>query len=342
MESRRFLVVGMQRSGTTVTQAQLIDHPEVAIARQEIAATCFWTSVLSQTSRGETCADRSRSVREVLDHLAGHRPGVAATGLKTALPSAGHAARLAGCLRTHAPDLALIVVRRNDLVAQFGSLRRAQATGTWHSSDRQPSQHDLRVAFTRDELAAYVQDCVDCDRLLESIGTGRPVLALDYERDVATGGDRQQIAAFLGIDARRGTPARLRKVSPDANAYIDDYASHRAALPELLAAAQATPAPAPVEDPTESRVFLLHRAGLRLAQGNAAAAVDDATAALHAPAEWQIDGHGWACDLLAEALFRLDSPARARALLATLAELPTADGAVVLLQERIAARLIGR
>lgn len=132
--SRPFLIVGMQRSGTSVTLARLASHPQVVVPEEEIAAAFFATAILDRSPRGETRAQRTHSFAEVFAHVAGGHAGAHATGLKTALPSREHAARLAGCLATHAPALDLIVVRRNDLVASSvrccGRSRRACGTAT--------------------------------------------------------------------------------------------------------------------------------------------------------------------------------------------------------------------
>lgn len=310
---RRFLVIGMQRSGTTVTRSLLASHPDIALGPEEIHLALFQRTVHATTDRGETPQHRTATLRSVFDALAGRRAEHAFVGLKTALTDAAATARLVACLAAHAHDVDLVVVRRHDLLAQLASLRRAQATGIWHDRDGRGSGSAVKVSITPDELAAYVEECVACARLLATCAAGRRVLEIDYDIDIAGGRLRAALQGFFGIefaaaDRPDGADRALRKVSPPLADYLVDADRLAALVPGLRAAALAKPLRAPPATDVESRLFLLYRAQwlLRRGAGRKAAreAVHDALEAIDAPPDWGVTSQQWAADTLTEALAR--------------------------------------
>jgi LPS sulfotransferase NodH len=319
---RRFLVVGMQRSGTTVTRSLLASHPDIALGPEEIHLAFFQRTVVAATDRGETPQHRSATLRGVFDALAGRRADHAFVGLKTALTDAAATARLVACLAAHAHDVDLVVVRRHDLLAQLASLRRAQATGIWHDHGGGGRGAEVKVTITPAELAAYVADCVACERLLATLAAGRRVLHIDYEADIVGGQLVPVLQSFFGIALAAADRAdrALRKVSPPLADYLVDAERLAALVPGLRAAALATPLPAPEATDVESRLFLLYRAQwlLRRSAGREAArdaardAVHDALAAIDAPPDWGVTSQQWAADTLADALPRAGDAALVR------------------------------
>lgn len=302
-EVRRILVVGMQRSGTTVTLGCLAGHPETDVLKEEIHASFFGAAVGTRNDRGESRADRTRSFLQVFDHVAGRRPGSSVVGFKTALPDAEYAARLVACLQTHGPGIDLIVTRRRDLVAQLGSLRRAEKSNAWHSRvGVSMSAHKTRVRISSAELAGYVAGCVASHALLDALKAGRRTLELEYERDIVGGTAWSRLFEFLGIDDRPPDWLRLRKHSPAPDSYIENYAGLSAELPGLMEDALRRAPPAPIEDARDSRVFLLHRAQFHQASGRRDAALEDALAALASPSEWGVETREWACATIRSSL----------------------------------------
>lgn len=322
---RRFLVIGMQRSGTTVTRSLLASHPDIALGPEEIHLAFFQRTVQTTTNRGETPQHRSATLRSVVDALAGRRANHAFVGLKTALTDAAATARLVACLAAHAHDVDLVVVRRHDLLAQLASLRRAQATGIWHDRGGGGRGAEVKVTITPAELAAYVTDCVACERLLATLAAGRRVLHIDYEADIVGGQIASVLQSFFGIalataDRADRADRALRKVSPPLADYVVDAERLAALVPGLRAAALAKPLPAPEATDVESRLFLLYRAQwlLRRGTGRDAArdaardAVGDALAAIDAPPDWGVTSQQWAADTLADALPRAGDAALVR------------------------------
>ncbi len=329
----------MQRSGTSVTLDCLAGHPQVAVCPEEIHTALFATALPRGTNE-PPASDRTQDLLAIFDHLAGRREDRAVVGLKTALPTVEHTARLVGCLRTHLPELDLIVVRRGDLVAQFGSLRRARSIGKWHRQSGEPRPDaSTMVHFTAEELDDYVRRTVRCHRLLQVAARGRRVLELDYEQDIVTGRAWPRLFAFLAIDDLAPDWLTLRKSSPEPASFIADYADHAARLPGLLAASEAEPAPTVTFATAESRLFLLHRAQLRRRAGDDVAAITDAVAALAAPPDWGVEDRSWACTTIRDALFRLGDPARALAVRDSLLRDHPTDAEVLALAAQIDAHL---
>lgn len=147
------------------------------------------------------------------------------------------------------------------------------------------------------------------------------------------------VCDFLGVDASQGGRASLRKLSPAANDFIEGYAELAARLPELVDSASRAPAPVAVLDATESRVFLLHRARMRLLRADFRAALEDALAALEAPPDWGVETCDWACATIADLLDRLGDRDLAGSVARTLELRFGAEPAARQLASRIRARL---
>lgn len=324
-EPTRFVIVGMQRSGTTVTHDYLQGHPEVGTPAEEVHAAFF--------AAGDASGSR---FLDVFDHVAGRQSEHRAVGLKTALPSAAHAVRIADRLR-QLPAVRVVLVERADLVAQLGSLRRAQSVGTWHRDRQTHSDRSaMRIRIGADEFAHYVADVEQSLAPLRALDGGR-LLRLGYERDIASSQFGAELSAFLGITPRGAEVVRLAKIAPAAADYIEDHAALRRLQDELLGAPCGTPTVAPAA--AESRQFLVHQAQMLLARGDAGSAARSALAAFGAPPDWGVETSAWAAAVLGDALFALGDLAAARTVAETLRCEHAADDDAARLAQRIQAEI---
>ncbi|MFM1870971.1 MAG: Stf0 sulfotransferase [Planctomycetota bacterium] len=285
----RFLVVGLQRSGTTLVLDYLCGHGQTAVAEDEIHTALF---APGEAAEGEFLG--------VFDQIAGRTPAALAVGMKTAIPTAAHGARLAETLGNQGRSLDLIVVERNDLVAQYGSLRAADETGVWHSQAPRRDRPRSAVRFDETELAAYITDCRAAMAPIHKLASGRRTLHLNYENDLAPGGWTARLCSFLGIDPAFGRAPALRKVAPPPDDYIVDYSAHRATFAKCLT--QPEPAPATAA-PSPSRRWLLRYAEWLRDAGNLAAALAAALDSLDAPPDWGVDTNEWAGMLIGDLLY---------------------------------------
>lgn len=334
--TRRFLVVGMQRSGTTVTWSQMRQHPDIAMFGNELHASFFSTTILDRALDGETRDQRTTSLQAMVELLARPAATTRAVGLKTALPSAEYTARLVGCLLTHGSDFDIIAVRRRDLVAQLGSIRRAVASGQWHRQAKNHTTSTARVCIGDRELVDYVQDCIDSQRLLEQLAKQRRVTFLDYDDDIVTGQDWGRICDFLELPAGSRPTPQLAKVAPPASEYIEDYDRLQRIMATTIQARVEGTAPAPLFDATPSRLFRLHRATSAFAAGDDASVLRDALTSMHGRPEWGVTTNEWACQLIRDALFRRQDPALTDAVTARLQRERADDEHVQALLRRIA------
>ncbi|MCR9247116.1 MAG: Stf0 family sulfotransferase [bacterium] len=302
-----------------MTQSYLAGHPDVALASGEVPDTVFWTAVDGVNGRGETRAGRTESLAAVFDDFAGREVASLAVGNKIALPGLAAARRIVGCLRTHGFGVRLVVVRRRDLVAQLGSLRRAQQTGVWHRAgggaggpgagggdEANASEHRV-VTISDAELESYVRETVASHRLMASVVPAADLLELDYEDDVATGRLWPRVCDFLGLPVVEPEWVRMRKVSPPAGRYIVDYDRHAGRLAELERAAASSSLPAPELWPEETRSFLMRRARMRRTK-DPHGALADALDAIAAPAEFAIPTAEGPCGLARAVLEEIGDP----------------------------------
>jgi hypothetical protein len=323
--SRRFLIVGMQRSGTTVTHARLAAHAQVALHPQEIHCSLLDCSVREHSVRGGEQEQRTKDLLEILDSLASPTDLTLAHGLKTALPDSFAAARFVGCLSTHAPGVAVIAVHRRDLVAQFASLLRAQASGQWHRATGEAAASELQpLEIDRERLRAYVESCVRTKRLLHAIAD-RPILHLDYEDDVVTKRDWGKVTAFLGIEEQAPLVERLQKTSPDPRRYVVDYEGLREVAQVRERECLLEPCPEPILSEEDSRTFLLHHAAILSRRSEYQAASAMVFRAMSAPPTWGIQDHRWASGIMQELVNRAGNAQFSRSVLERLRHVPSSD-----------------
>jgi hypothetical protein len=277
----RFLIVGVQRSGTTVTHTTLSGHPNVAMPHDEVRSDPFFTRGRSVFTWGkESFVERCIHYERLFDFLA-HAPdvvNVAARGFKVAVSDSQSAIDIANCVRDYLPDVRIVLVTRGDLVAQFGSLKRAEASGEWHLWEGAKARHGgPKVSIDAEHFAQYVREVRIANAQLRALGNTHALLELHYERDIAPGIDAANLFRFLGLSQVPVTWTVVGKVAPPPRDYIDDYDA-------LVALEQRLPEPTAAELELAARerrdadalretaTFLGHRAWHRVARGM----VDDA------------------------------------------------------------------
>ncbi len=293
--STRFVIAGMQRSGTTVTQRIVQGHPEVAMAWAEIAIEPFFGAGYSAWTFGnEAYAEREAAMPRMFDAIAGMHADerTKARGFKVAVNNAREATQLAHALDEYLPDVRLVLTRREDVVAQFGSIVRARETGEWHSwSER--GEAGPRVELDPEELDAYDRECREIDAILRTVGDATRLFEVCYERDILGGTDPGALFDFLGVARVDVSWRTTQKTAPDPADYIEDYS----ALRRRVARSQPH---------DEASV----RDGLRRARIEAADLEHDYVLVRRAERFAVRGDSGTACDLAGLALQRPDAPVR--------------------------------
>lgn len=240
MPRRRFLIVGPQRSGTTVTMAAVAGHPDATTCGDELRVEPFFTRGSAAFTYGhESWAERSRSFGALFDALTlvEPRPTLRAHGMKVAVGTPELAMDLANCLRAHLEDLHVVLVRREDVVAQFASLHRAQATGVWHSW-QQADATQLSLTIPVEQFTAYATSSLRVLNQLRTLRHSHAFLEASYEHTVV-GRHWDELFRFLGLDECQPTWLAAKKVSPPPSDYVANYAELGAALQRIELPAEA-------------------------------------------------------------------------------------------------------
>lgn len=273
---RRFIIIGAQRSGTTVTHSCIKDHPQATCPSDEVMIDpLFARGISAFTGGGETYEERASAMSGLFDLLARALAPTAkkkAWGFKVAVSTEVQACDLCNALREFLPDVHVILVRRHQVIAQCGSLYLASQTGQWHAwaggTDKRGSP---TIEIPLDYFDDYVREARAIDQQLETLTQSHRTLHLDYEQDIVTGLGWPRMFHFLGLDAIPVTWLRMEKVAPPPEEFISNYAllqNRLLTLPKAsLQVALANAARRSLElTAAEHPNFLFHRATQRLTQ----------------------------------------------------------------------------
>jgi hypothetical protein len=248
---KRFVIVGMARSGTTVTLQALQGHPDVRTAMDEIRVDPFFTRGIGAfTVSGQNDWEREHGMGLLIDALS-LIPGaegdpklmgyggtkahpksdrVRANGLKVALGSALEARQLVDAMQENESlrEVALIRVHRDDLVAQYASLVRAMRSGVWHSFFKTPAsiEHpEGPFTIPADEFEVYCRDCVTVRAQLDRLKWTHPMLDVSYERDIEAKGIGAfgRVFEFLSLPAIEAVWIGSTKVAPPVAAFVTNW-----------------------------------------------------------------------------------------------------------------------
>lgn len=244
---KRYLIAGPARSGTTVTHLCLAGHPNVSALSDEVKVRPFFTEGISAFTHGNDKEEERRqgfvALFDALSML--HRPPqLLACGLKTAISCRDEAMELVRSLQTYFPELKIILTLRNDIVAQFGSLERAKATGKWHSWVKSDNGSAGRLQIDDQRLYAHAADYLQTVRELQRLKETHDVFEVFYEDDILPGDLRvySRLFDFLDLPQTEITWLKSKKVAPAPEQFIDDYRRHADAVLLLLRKFEADPA----------------------------------------------------------------------------------------------------
>lgn len=228
----RFVILGLQRSGTSVTQVALAGHPNVSMAPSEILGPFYQQGIGAFTGGKESFAIRKATYLPLFDAIAGvfANESSRAIGFKAAVGNHETAIELTHCLREYLPDVKVILVHRDDLVAQLASFKRASRTGVWHAWEGSAAKDTGKVRIDRNELRDYAVDCKRALAELRSIGETHDLFELNYERDIMPGTGYTRAFGFLQVEEIPVSWLRMKKLNPQPEEFIADYAKLRAFL----------------------------------------------------------------------------------------------------------------
>ncbi len=241
-----FLIVGLQRSGTSILHANVATHPRIECLTAELMVDPLFTrGVDILTNRP---CDTVRELDTGWKHLFRAACSLNATaetrlcGAKVAVDDLFSARRIVSSILRAWPELKVLHVDRRDKVAQFGSLRNALATGVFCSESG--SGEGRKTTLDPSEFRNYLAVAGEVNRELATLARTNPFLRCDYE-DLLAGRDAfmAKVYRFLGSEPIPFHDV-LKKLLPPPRDYILNY--------EALAAIQAEGEPEAVKAPAET------------------------------------------------------------------------------------------
>lgn len=228
-----YIIVGPQRSGTTVTHHCLRGHTQVSALQEELAFDPFFTDGLSAFTFGRpgTDAEQRTGRRHLFDALTapGRDADTQACGVKCAFGHGRQGKRFVEVIREEFPDCKIIHVVRNDQVAQFGSRLKARSTNVYHQTDDAHTETTDAPTLHLDphQFAEHMLAIHDLNDHLRRLVHSHDVLTIDYEADILRGDLRTNdtLFSFVNVEPEEATWLQHRKVSPSPETYISNYAA---------------------------------------------------------------------------------------------------------------------
>ncbi len=224
----RYLIIGCPRSGTTVMHMAMEGHPMVSTLTDEMETTPFFAMGLGTFTCGaESDEERQGGYRALFDAITSITASADQThrGAKVCARSPDEAAVLVESLRTYLPDMRIILTVRDDLVAQYGSLRKARRSNVWHSwNPGASSERDKKLKMNPWLFRRYALNALEVIRRVRALKESHQVLECSYER-LLTEPDAiyEETFGFLGLEPLPVDWLKARKVNPSPADYILNY-----------------------------------------------------------------------------------------------------------------------
>lgn len=234
----RYIIIGSARSGTTVMHLALMGHPNICALNDELKVAPFFTGGISTFTYGNDLdTEKQKGYSALFDALTMIRANSStiAHGMKTVCNSKKLAETIVDVLQKHLQDVKVIVVFREDLVAQYASAESARKTGIMHSWYKGFGNRTVSLMkVNRWRFIAYALSVLRMYGVLAKLKKTHDVLEVRYEDMLK---DAEQFYAnlfsFLELRAMEPTWLTSKKVMPPPEDYIDNYAAMRKQLERI-------------------------------------------------------------------------------------------------------------
>lgn len=207
---RRFLVMGLPRSGTTYLMTLLNAHPRIYCTGEQFNPFGI-VGINSEDNRHEAILERDRAPVAFLDALFARfsedHGKSTWVGCKFMI---GHNIRVLKALAER-PDIALIYVWRENRLAQAASLIKALETNRWAQTQRN-AHIRKKITVGPRKISQHWHELETQDHLFGSWleHLPNPRLVLEYREMFQAGFDRK-ICDFLEVDCTAGMKSPLVK-----------------------------------------------------------------------------------------------------------------------------------
>ncbi len=223
-----FVIVCDLRTGSTLLGSTLHRHPQIRCRGELLHPDDLPDNQLATDSRHKHSADHliRYALTDTTVHAIGFRAMISHPDT-TAQPQWAEAWDVLASW----PGLRVIVLHREDVLAQYASLCIAGRTRQFHPglADVVPAQeHRPTVHIDPDALAAWHRERMELYALRRGQLRDQPTLTLSYEALTADWSAQMLRAqAFLGVQPRALPPMKTKQERRALAAVIDNYASLR-------------------------------------------------------------------------------------------------------------------
>ena len=228
MEQTRYLIIGSARSGTTALHLAVLGHPNAAGLVDELRTAPLLTEGRAVFTRGkEPKHDREWMLPAVFDALTTLNADERTTahGAKVVCNSPKTASAMVSVLQQQLRALKIIIVRRNDLVAQFGSGISGQRSGIMHAWNKGAQRRAVdKITINRWQFTAFAAGRLRTYDTLSALNHSHEVLNVEYESLLDdSDGVYRSIYRFLGLSYVQPTWIAASKLLPPPDQYILNY-----------------------------------------------------------------------------------------------------------------------
>ena len=234
---KKYIIIGQARSGTTVIHLFLKGHPHVSALNDEVKITqLFEKGISAYTFGSDLPSEKNRATRKIYDLLALLNADAAtkAAGIKCAVGTVEQAKVFVEQIKATFSDVNIILIVREDVLAQFGSMLRAKKTGKFHSWRKENKKSPSSITIDHGRYSQYLLSNIEIVDLLRSLKQTNNFLEISYEKDILIGQEYcKKLYDFLELDYIKPTWLNSNKVAPPPNKYIANYDKLKLAEKEI-------------------------------------------------------------------------------------------------------------
>lgn len=220
----RYIIIGCARSGTTFTAQLLRGHPEVSAFSDEVRITPLFNQGIDAFCFGNvTAQEKEVGARRLFDALAGMTANehTKAMGMKITFQLPDMVEIFVDYLQKYYPGIKIIWVKRADLLAQYGSLKRAMKSGHHHSWI-QTRKEINKIYISKNKLKKYLNDSFSIYKQFDRLRSTHEVFVFSYEHHIMNH-YFSELWTFLGVTPEEPLWLHSQKVAPEADEYILNY-----------------------------------------------------------------------------------------------------------------------
>lgn len=228
MNKTRFLIIGYQRSGTTVLSQIINGHPNVSALDGELNVHPFFSLGIRIFTGGYASENAVKNGHSLLFNALTSEclnDNTLALGAKTVCNAPKLANKIVKTVSNHLNDIKIILIRREDLVAQYGSMREQKRTGVSHSWYKNwKGQTAKKIKVNELLFKRYVLVVLATYDELRRLSKNNQILELSYEAFCQDNDSiYRDMLSFLDLPYEPPSWLSSKKVLPAPDRYVSNY-----------------------------------------------------------------------------------------------------------------------